>query len=351
MAQASVEQMQEAIGLEQFLNSLPGEKRVWVYEKKPKTCVQAGELSDEYDQVRKQGAGVTVPVGPRINSGREEATGGTRPQPKRTGTERVKCFGCGEFGHIKSSCPNKAASRRVLLCKEEPRSSGVLGEAKEVRRCGLVEGREVQDILLDTGCTRTMVHANLVPPGKILEGDTVTIMCAHGDIVLYPLAKVDMEMDGLQVNVEAAVSGRLPVAVLLGKDVPEFDQLLGNVDARPASTDAQEEAMVVVTHAQARKKLEAELLRREKELLAGASPTPVECEQQQGTHLTKEQKRQIRQQCQEGEKGEQEPNKHSLELSASSSGEGSDIVQSQRGRCRTPLLSRCWLLPERGIVV
>ena len=33
---ASVEQMQEAIGLEQFLNSLPGEKRVWVYEKKPK---------------------------------------------------------------------------------------------------------------------------------------------------------------------------------------------------------------------------------------------------------------------------------------------------------------------------
>ena len=49
----SVEQMQEVIGLEQFLNSLPMEKRVWVYEKKPKTFVEAGELADEYEQVCK----------------------------------------------------------------------------------------------------------------------------------------------------------------------------------------------------------------------------------------------------------------------------------------------------------
>ena len=36
------------------------------------------------------------------------------------------------------------------------------------------------------------------------------IKCAHGDVVLYPLANVDMEVDGLKVKVEAAVSGRLP---------------------------------------------------------------------------------------------------------------------------------------------
>ena len=106
------------------------------------------------------------------------------------------------------------------------------------------------------------------------------------------------------------MSGRLPVAVLLGRDIPEFDQLLGSMDARSAPTD---EALVVVMSAQARNELEAE---REKELLAGGSPTPVEYEQRQGTHLTKERKRQLRQQCQEGETGEQEPNKHSLESSA-----------------------------------
>ena len=47
----TLEEVQEAIGLEQFLSSLPTEKRVWVHEKKPCTCVQADELADE---VRKQ---------------------------------------------------------------------------------------------------------------------------------------------------------------------------------------------------------------------------------------------------------------------------------------------------------
>ena len=49
-----MDQVYEAIGLEQFLNSLPVEKRVWMYEKKPKTCVNTGEPADEYEQVWRQ---------------------------------------------------------------------------------------------------------------------------------------------------------------------------------------------------------------------------------------------------------------------------------------------------------
>ena len=49
----TLEQIQEAFVLEKFLNLLPVEKRLWVY-KKPKTCVEAGELADEYEQVHKQ---------------------------------------------------------------------------------------------------------------------------------------------------------------------------------------------------------------------------------------------------------------------------------------------------------
>ena len=51
-----------------------GEKSLGLREK-AQACVQAGELADEHDQVRKQDAGVTVPVGPRINS---LARGGNR---------------------------------------------------------------------------------------------------------------------------------------------------------------------------------------------------------------------------------------------------------------------------------
>ena len=74
----------------------------------------------------------------------------------------------------------------------------------------------MQDILLDTGCMRTMVRADLTPPPpppppeKFQEGDAVIIQCAHGDSVHYPLANVEIQMDGLEIKVEAAILERLP---------------------------------------------------------------------------------------------------------------------------------------------
>ena len=41
-----------------------------------------------------------------------------------------------------------------------------------------------------------------------------------------PLAQVELELDGVAVQVEAAVSESLPVSVLLGTDVPELGKLL-----------------------------------------------------------------------------------------------------------------------------
>lgn len=78
----------------------------------------------------------------------------------------------------------------------------------------------MEKILLDTGCSRTMVRQDLVPQEKILEGEAVMIRCAHGDMVLYPLAEIDMEVDGVLVSADAAVSEALPVPVLSGTDVP-----------------------------------------------------------------------------------------------------------------------------------
>ena len=42
-------------------------------------------------------------------------------------------------------------------------------------------GKPVDNILLDTGCSRTLVHQSLVPKEKLLEGEAVAIRCAHGD--------------------------------------------------------------------------------------------------------------------------------------------------------------------------
>ena len=76
-----------------------------------------------------------------------------------------------------------------------------------------MEGKYVQEIVLDTGCKKTMVHQELVPPENILEGDVATIRCADGDTVLYLLAKVQMEVDGIPIEVEAAVPTTLPISL------------------------------------------------------------------------------------------------------------------------------------------
>ena len=60
-----------------------------------------------------------------------------------------------------------------------------------------MEGKEVSDILLDTGCSRMMVYQDLVRKGKELEGGAVTMCCAHGDVSLYPIVEVDLELEGV----------------------------------------------------------------------------------------------------------------------------------------------------------
>ena len=65
-----------------------------------------------------------------------------------------------------------------------------------VHRVGNVEGREVHDIVLDTGCARTMVHQALVPDEKRITGKAVILRCANSNTLLYPVADVELEVVG-----------------------------------------------------------------------------------------------------------------------------------------------------------
>eukprot|EP00731_Ephydatia_muelleri_P023209 Em0015g792a len=193
-------------------------------------------------------------------------------------------------------------------------------------KTGKVEGQKVTDILLDTGCSRTMVRLNLVAMEKIIVGRVATITCAHGDTKLHPLALVEVELDGSHIQVEAALSEELPVSVLLGTDVPELTHLISGTGSS-INLVSQEQVMVVMTRAKAKQQLEEELIRKEKELLSGAQSNtlvrvnePVACdnvvpsrseseagqaEQQsprKNSKLTKDQRREIRKKAQETEK-------------------------------------------------
>ena len=115
----------------------------------------------------------------------------------------MECFNCHEKGHYSFQCP-----RNALFCgdKSVERMVSPTSKFDEVKRKGLIEGNCAENILLDTGCSRTMVRRELIPQSKMLEGEAVPIRCAHGDVVLYPLALVQVAINGKKMEVKAAVS-------------------------------------------------------------------------------------------------------------------------------------------------
>ena len=98
---------------------------------------------------------------------------------------------------------------------------------------------------------------------RLLEGEAVAVRCAHGDTVLYPLAEVAMEVDGVETRVRAAVSEKLPVSVLLGTDAPCLEELLQQTSQAVHTEDIME-AFVVTTRAQARQERESPETKRRK---------------------------------------------------------------------------------------
>ena len=90
-----------------------------------------------------------------------------------------------------------------------------------------------------TGCSQTLVRRELIPKGDILA-ESVELKYVHGDVARYSLVFVEVVVEGRRLKIKAGVAGKLPVHVLLGKDVPELMELMS----------APEEKCLVMTRAQ-----------------------------------------------------------------------------------------------------
>ena len=114
----------------------------------------------------------------------EEETGGVRSEVvsvKKESSNRpgVRCFNCKKMGHLSFECPDRA-----LLCR------GYLEHEVTVR--GEVEGRMVGNIVLQHNVAHRMFpydgEERAARRGRLWrDGHAVTVRCAHGDTVLYPL--------------------------------------------------------------------------------------------------------------------------------------------------------------------
>ena len=117
------------------------------------------------------------------------------------------------------SCPERRRSdiKSVLSgagCQEVAWNK----ESQKYLRLGTLNGRSFQ-MLIDTGCTNTMVSARYIDPNTLDRSNTVEIFCVHGDKVCYPTAEVNFRLGQWSQCSRVVVAPDIPVPVLLGTDI------------------------------------------------------------------------------------------------------------------------------------
>ena len=297
---------------EQLINTMPEDVRLWVRKHKPKTSEEAGQLAEDFIQAGQPLTQTTTRAAPRgerppppgkcPRCGKEghwvrdcpKARAGGPPLPREQAAKPERepgpsrCFHCQQRGHFAAHCPNNA----TLYCEGEDKSSVDVsaphqGE-KGIFRRGVVDGVYIKDILLDTGASRSMIREDILPPDHRVDGE-VTIRCAHGDMVAYPLTAIAMDIGSRRFVVKAGVSRTLPVPVLLGRDVPELLQLLeGESSTTPEPQESEtEDVLAATTRVQERRRENEAALIQAREQDDGARASPVHVAHEGATEVTR----------------------------------------------------------------
>ena len=277
----TVEEVKDAVVKEQLLITLPEDVCMWVKERKLKTTGEATQLAEDYFQARPQGTQKSdrvpivtndpcprcgehchwarhCPTNPKPSAtqppqtqplpmstrDRNTRAHNNRPTNHLSCSTEVKCFNCNEKGHLSYHCPLKA----LFGC---PATKPFTNQQQErVHHHGIINGVYSKQIVVDTGVGKTLVRGDVITPDDIIDGE-VTIQCAHGDVVSQSLAAVKITLGGKEIIIHTAVPKSLPVATLLGWDVPE---LMGLIKPTPEVHSDATKVLAVVTRNQEKAK-------------------------------------------------------------------------------------------------
>lgn len=233
--------------MERFIYSLPYNAQAYVHRRKPETVAQACSLAEEFfgnnrmsvanykgngqfhsrdtggdrGQRRFGGQQQYQERGQRQryyqqqqqrqpeNKQEEKAVTPYKPpqhrgdskSPKNTkGEKEISCFRCGELGHYSRQCKAKVDVKLLERL-------GSLPIDEKVTERGLVAGRDVKTIMLDTGADTSVISSDLVPEGTPTEG-TVIMRGMGGTWMPCPYVSLPIFVKGKEVRLRALVLPR-----------------------------------------------------------------------------------------------------------------------------------------------
>ena len=126
---------------------------------------------------------------------------------RRPAGRQVTCHGCGVVGHIRPNCPN--IIRRVVEHGAEP--------DKTVD--GLLAGRPVSALKVDTGSGRTLVHSDFVPSACYTGRRVRLCDWTGGRFSSHRTANIVIQVGDVKRLVEVAVDDSLDCPATLGRDL------------------------------------------------------------------------------------------------------------------------------------
>ena len=94
----TVEAISEKLLIEQLLNTMPTDLRIWLSEKKISTCREVGKLADDYMMARQR-----TRLGTEITQRPQDS----KKQGTNTSRSNNKCHNCLQPGHWARNCPKK----------------------------------------------------------------------------------------------------------------------------------------------------------------------------------------------------------------------------------------------------
>ena len=177
-----------------------------------------------------------------------------KPQPYSRDLKTEECFRCGKKGHMQKDCLVKKDQTK---CGIQPTSKKHFPDwTKNVK----INGQSMR-ALLDTGCTKSLVHPKCVQKKDYL-GYQIPYQTVSNKRAYFPAASINLELEGKKLRIAVGVSEHLAEDMLMGRDIPHFRQYLkkalgmelGCDETSTPHTTTTTETSMAVTRAQQQRK-------------------------------------------------------------------------------------------------